>query len=109
MAKKLYDAMVVELECMLDGNKFDLLSVEQGAKKNEDGSQEPFTRVELEIPKGSGTFSRCRFSCKLPPIQLKVSEEELENGVVVILSGLKVTFISSQKEIYTKADSIQIV
>lgn len=108
MAKRLYDAMVAELENSLEGNAVDLLSIEQGVKKNEDGSQEPFTRVELEIPKGNGMFSRCRFSCKLPPIQLKVSEEELENGISVILSGVKVTFISSQKEIYTKADSVQI-
>ena len=65
--------------------------------------------MEVEIPKGNGAFSRCRFSCKLPPIQLQVSEEEIDDGVSVILSGVKVTFISSQKEIYTKAESIQIL
>ncbi len=109
MAKKLYDAMVAELDSLLDGNTYDLLSFEQGVKKNEDGSQTPFTKVEVEIPKGNGAFSRCRFSCKLPPIQLQVSEEEIDDGVSVILSGVKVTFISSQKEIYTKAESIQIL
>ena len=109
MAKKLYDAMVADVESRLDGNTFDLLSFEQGVKKNEDGSQTPFTKVEVEIPKGNGAFSRCRFSCKLPPIQLQVSEEEIDDGVSVILSGVKVTFISSQKEIYTKAESIQIL
>ncbi|RHB98804.1 hypothetical protein [Mediterraneibacter gnavus] len=107
--KKLYDAMVAELEGLLDGNTFDLLSFEQGVKKNEDGSQTPFTKVEVEIPKGNGAFSRCRFSCKLPPIQLQVSEEEIDDGVSVTLVGVQVTFISSQKEIYTKAESIQRV
>ena len=107
--KKLYDAMVAELEGLLDGNTFDLLSFEQGVKKNEDGSQTPFTKVEVEIPKGNGAFSRCRFSCKLPPIQLQVSEEEIDDGVSVTLVGVHVTFISSQKEIYTKAESIQRV
>ena len=107
--KKLYDAMVAELEGLLDGNTFDLLSFEQGVKKNEDGSQTPFTKVEVEIPKGNGAFSRCRFSCKLPPIQLQVSEEEIDDGVSATLVGVQVTFISSQKEIYTKAESIQRV
>ena len=107
--KKLYDAMVAELEGLLDGNTFDLLSFEQGVKKNEDGSQTPFTKVEVEIPKGNGAFSRCRLSCKLPPIQLQVSEEEIDDGVSVTLVGVQVTFISSQKEIYTKAESIQRV
>lgn len=109
MAKKLYDAMVADVESLLDGNTVDLISHETGVKKNEDGSQTPFTKVEVEIPKGNGAFSRCRFSCKLPPIQLQVSEEEIDDGVSVILSGVKVTFISSQKEIYTKAESIQIL
>lgn len=109
MAKKIYDAMVAELECALDGNTFDLLSIEQGVKKNDDGTQEPFTRVEVEIPKGNGVFSRCRFSCKLPPTQLTISEDELENGVSVLLSGIKVTYISAQKQIYTKADLLQLV
>lgn len=109
MAKKLYDVMVADVERRLYGNTVDLISHETGVKKNEDGSQTPFTKVEVEIPKGNGAFSRCRFSCKLPPIQLQVSEEEIDDGVSVILSGVKVTFISSQKEIYTKAESIQIL
>lgn len=108
-AKKLYDAMVAELNSLLDRNTYDLLSLEQGVKKNEDGSQTPFTKVEVEIPKGNGAFSRCRFSCKLPPTQLQVSEEEIDDGVSVTLVGVQVTFISSQKEIYTKAESIQRV
>lgn len=109
MKKGLYDAMIREVEKMLEGLEVDLLSVQQGVKKLENGVEEAFTRVEVEIPKGNGTFSRCRFSCKLPPIQLKVSEEAVEEGVSVVLSGVKVTFISTQKEIYTRADSVQLV
>ncbi len=109
MAKKIYDAMVSELEERLENNTVDLLAIEQGVKTNKDGNQEPFTRIEVEIPKGNGAFSRCRFSCKLPPIQLNVSELDLEEGTSVILSGVKVTYISAQKEIYTKADSIRLV
>jgi hypothetical protein len=109
MAKKLYDALVSELEERLENNSVDLLSIEQGVKKNKDGIQEPFTRIEVEIPKGNGAFSRCRFSCKLPPIQLNVSEVDLEEGTSVILSGVKVTYVSAQKEIYMRADSVQVV
>ena len=109
MAKKLYDAIVKELECLLDGLKVDLLSAEQGTKINEDGSQEFFTRVELEIPKGHGSFSRCRFSCKLPMKQIDVSEDDFDAGVSAILSNVKVTYISGQKEIYTKASSLELV
>ena len=109
MAKKLYDALMSELEERLENNAVDLLSIEQGVKKNKDGIQEPFTRIEVEIPRGNGTFSRCRFSCKLPPIQLNVSEVGLEEGTSVILSGVKVTYVSAQKEIYMRADRIQVV
>ncbi|MEE0812137.1 MULTISPECIES: hypothetical protein [Blautia] len=108
MAKKLYDVLIAEIENSLSGIKYELLSIEQGAKKYEDGKQEIFTRVEVEIPRGNGALSRCRFSCKLPAIQLNVSEEEIESGIWVILSGLKVTYISAQKEIFTRADSLQI-
>ncbi len=109
MSKRLYDAMTSELECFLAGVKLELLSIEQGMKKDEDGNQEPFTRVEVEIPRGSGAFSRCRFSCKLPPVKLNISEEEIESGISIVLLGVKVTYVSAQKEIYTKADSIQVV
>ena len=94
---------------MLAGLEVDLLNIEQGEKKNDNGSVETFTRVELEIPKGNGNFSRCRFSCKLPLMQLPVSEEELENGVLVELDEVKVTYISNQHDIYTKAKAIHIV
>lgn len=109
MAKRLYDAMVAELEAVLDENPVELISYETVVKKSEDGVENPCLKVEVEISKGNGVFSRCRFSCKLPPIQLNISEEEIDDGVSVVLSGVKVTFISSQKEIYTKADSIRIV
>ena len=101
--KKLYDSIIHELEMMLDGLNVDLLSIEKGEKKNDDGS------VEVEIPKGNGSFSRCRFSCKLPLTQLPVSEEELENGVSVELDEVKVTYISNQHDIYMKAKAIRIV
>lgn len=107
--KKLYDSIIHELETMLDGLNVDLLSIEKGEKKNDDGSVETFSRVEVEIPKGNGSFSRCRFSCKLPLTQLPVSEEELENGVSVELDEVKVTYISNQHDIYMKAKAIRIV
>ena len=109
MAKRLYDALISELEATLNTISVDLLSVEQGAKKNDDGSQEPFTRVEVEIPKGNGIYSRCRFFCKLPPTNLSFTQDELDNGISVTLSGVKVTFISAQHEIYTRADVIQLI
>lgn len=109
MSKRLFDIMSENLAEFLHKTPVDLLSVEQGVKKNENGSQEPFTRVEVEIPKGNGAFSRCRFSCKLPPTQFNVSEDEIESGVSVLLTGIKITYVSAQKEVYTKADDAQIV
>jgi len=109
MAKKLYDAMVQDLENVLDNFTFDLISVTDSSKKNEDGTEEKFTKVELEIPKGCSAFSRCRFSCKLPLTNLNISEDDLDNGVLVSIKGIKITYISAQKEIYTKADFIEIL
>ena len=108
MAKRLYDALMMELEKVLNETELELISVGQGVKKYEDGSEEEFTRVEVEIPKGNAAFSRCRFTCKLSPIELGLSEEEIDEGIHVILSGVKVSYISDKKVIYTKADGIRI-
>ncbi len=107
--KKLYDAIIRELETTLSEIEMELLNVEAGEKKNKDGSIETFTRLEVEIPKGNGNFSRCRFSCKIPLVQLPISEEELENGVSVKLNEVKITYISDKHDVYAKADSIQII
>lgn len=109
MAKRLYDALVAELENMLEETTVELLSIEESTKKVDDGTEEQITKAVMEIPRGNGAFSRCRFPCRLPRIQLNISEEELDEGVLVCLSGFKVTYISSQREIYTKADAIRIV
>lgn len=109
MATNLYDAIMSEVESTLAGIELELLSIEEGIKKKDDGKHELFTRVEVEIPKGNGVFSRCRFKCKLPLVQMNISEEELEEGISVTLTGLEVTYVSAQKEIYTKADGIQVV
>lgn len=109
MSKKMYDVMVSELEAMLNSVCVDLLSVEQASKKNDDGTLVPFTRLEVEIPRGNGAYSRCRFFCKLPPTNLSFTQDDLDNGISVTLSGLKVTFISAQHEIYTRADGIQMI
>lgn len=109
MAKKLYDILVSELETTLNSIDLDLLSIDQGSKKNDNGDDEPFTRLELEVPKGNGSYSRCRFFCKLPPTHLVFSESDFDSGISVNLIGLRVTFISAQHEIYTRADDIRIV
>ena len=107
MSTKLYDKLIEDLEATLSSISLDLLSVEQGVKKNDDGSQTPYTRIELEVPRGNGPFSRCRFFCKLPPTNFSFTESDLDNGISVMLVNFKVTFISAQHEIYSRADSIQ--
>ena len=107
MPKHLYDAMVSELESSLGGMVLDLISLEDGEKKNENGT-ELYTRAELEIPRGCA-FSRCRFTCKLPRWVLPLSEEELDAGVSVMVHDLKVTFISSNREIYTKGSGLKVI
>lgn len=107
MPKRLYDAMVAELESSLSGMILDLVSLEDGEKQNENGT-ELYTRAELEIPRGCA-FSRCRFTCKLPRLILPLSEEALDAGISVMVQDLKVTFISSGREIYTKGSGLQII
>lgn len=108
MGKKLYDGMVAELESSLNGMVLDLVSFEDGEKENESGI-ELFTRVELEIPRKNGTLSRCRFSCKLPRVMLPFTEDALDAGISVMIEDLRVTFISANKEIYTRGSSLRII
>ena len=109
MQKKLYDAVVSDLETFISNCVLDLLSIEHGAKKLNSGSDEPFTRLELEIPRGNGIYSRCRFSCKLPPTIFNLSAEQLDDGVRVSLTNFHVTYIGGTHEIYSKAEAVQFV
>jgi|GEM_PF-5784865 len=109
MSKLFFDAVMEEVVKKIEGLEVDLLSVEYGKKRNKDGDEEPYTRVEVEIPRGNGVLSRCRYKCKLPATKIDASDEELENGISAILIGLQVTYVSSNKEIYMKAEEIHII
>ena len=107
---KFYDAMLGNVANMLGNVKFELLSIAETEKEDENGKKEQFYRLELEVPRGFGSFSRTRFSCKVQKIKnINITEEELENGVFINLKGFQITFISSAKEVYTKAESFEII
>lgn len=101
--------MIGDLENFISNCVLELISVEHGAKKLDSGLEEPFTRLELEIPRGNGIYSRCRFSCKLPPTVFNLSAEQLDDGVRVSLTNFHVTYISGNHEIYSKAEAVQFV
>ena len=106
MKKNLFETMKQNIAETLSSTDLELLGMEEVVKENEDGTKEFSTRLELEVPKGNGIYSRCRFSCKMPYSSKHFTAEELEEGVLVTLKGLSVSYIDAKGNVYFKCESI---
>lgn len=106
MKKTIFEAMKQNVVETLSATDLELLNMEDVEKENEDGNKEFFTRLELEVPKGNGIYSRCRFSCKMPYSSKHFTAEELEEGVLVTLKGLSISYIDAKGNVYFKCESI---
>lgn len=110
--KKMYDRVLLCAEEALSGITFELMSWELKEQTKDDGTIERYTKIEVEVPRGQGEkiFQRCRFSCKLPSLDLRVTEEEIDDGVLVVIEDLKISYLSVQsREVYTKGTGLKIV
>lgn len=108
--KTLLDAMKQTTLNDLKDIAFELFAIDHGEKKDPDGKNvETFTRLHLEIPRKNGIYSKFRFSCKIiPQLEDCFTPEELENGVLIKLHGLQITYIDARGNVYFKADSFEI-
>lgn len=112
---QLYEGMK---ECFLQkletaGSELVALAEESREKKSEEGSStgtEKFVRVTAEIPRGNGSLSRCRFDVKVPDGIVKLSPQQLNEGIYeVAFENLVISFIDSARNmVYFRADDYSI-
>lgn len=92
----------------LETFSLELLGVEEVRKQNSDGTIEMQTKLELEVPKGNGMFSRVRFACKTAQTRQFDRINFDEDEVLVSLTGLKVTFVD-KGIMYLRCDAVQMI
>lgn len=111
---KMYDAISRSVSRTLKDTKFEILEVSSVEKVDaETGEIKRFLKFSVEVPRSAGTiFARCRFPIKVPvphSCDLPVTENDLEEReYFVSFNNLKISFISSAKEVYFSADSYYI-
>lgn len=109
---KMYDAISRSVSRTLKDTKFEILEVTSTEKADtETGEIKRFLKFSVEVPRSAGTtFARCRFPVKVPHTgDLPVTENDLEEReYFVSFNNLKISFVSSAKEVYFSADSFYI-
>ena len=79
------------------------------SKNKETGEITVYIRFDVEVPRGCGDISRCRFSVKVLGDKLPISEEALEQtDYVVTFQNLEISYIDDSGNVYFKADAFSI-
>jgi len=111
MAKKnLSNIMIQNTVDNLNKSQKELISVfEDSFVNKESGEVTKSVRIEAEIAKGNGEFSRCRFAVKIPNGDIKVTEAQLEDAdYAVTFENLAVSYIDSQRNVFFRADDYYV-
>lgn len=111
MKKNILDVMKLSTAKTLNGLQLDLISLEAGnTVDKETGERTDFVRVDVEVAKRNGLFSRCQFSVKIPDTtKLKVSVEELETSEYqAFFTDLSISYIDTKGNVYFKASSYDV-
>lgn len=120
MAKKLYDILIAYVEHKLESIRYEIIGSEKRRTDKRttdplDGTErivpEDSVRLEVEIPRGNGMFSRVRIKVKLLIEEFPISDTDLEEEIFTcIFRNLKITYIASTSDhsVYFKADGCRI-
>lgn len=120
MVKKLYDLLIAYVEHKLESVRYEIIGSEKRRTDKRttdplDGTErmvaEDSVRLEVEIPRGNGMFSRVRIKVKLLIDDFPISDTDLEEEIFTcIFRNLKITYIASTNDhtVYFKADGCRI-
>lgn len=110
MAKSFFEAMKRETLNSLDVCPMELIGIEEGQSTNsETGEISRFVRVDVEIPKGNGAFSRCQIRVKIPNGKMKIQPEEIETGdYTVVFENLTISYIDGKSNVYFRAENYSV-
>ena len=104
--KTVLDAMKQQTVEILSKTPLEVLSTEI-VEKETDGEKEKNIRLFIEVPREKDNiFSRLRFTAKL---NYSKQAEELEEGTLVYLEGLAISYISNSGDVFFKAESFSVL
>lgn len=108
--RTIHSALIRYAERTLNGKFLELLAISSGESTDpETGTVTPFVRLEVEVPRGNGDFSRCRFSVKVPNRKKLVSNTSLEtDNFLVSFKCLEISYIDDRKNVYFRAEDYTI-
>ncbi len=104
--KKLSDVIKKEVGKTINVLPLELLSLDYCETTDEKtGDKKQYVKAGVEVAKGSGEFSRCQFSVKIPNTTiLKVQNSDLQNSdYQIFFTDLEVSYIDSQNNFYFRA------
>lgn len=112
----LYLVMLETFAQELQSLPFEVLSSELQIKEIIDGEgkstgmTDTFLRLEVEVPRGNGILSRCRFAVKIPDGREEFTPDDLNDGIFVTFDGLTISYVdSSRRVVYFKANDYTIL
>lgn len=115
MAKKMkrrtiFQAMKSYVETTLNDTPLELLSIGTDTSVDDDtGEVSNFVQIEVEVPRGYDTLSRCRFTVKVLDGNLKVTETQLEDvEYSVKFKGLSISYIDTKGNVYFRAEDYEV-
>ncbi len=105
--KDLLQAMKENTNLDLEDITFLVLSSTDDVKTTEKG-EEAYTKLELEVGKGHGVYSKIRLTCKIPYTTKLKSYNLQDSDVYIKIPGIHVSYTTSTAA-YTKGDGLEIM
>lgn len=109
--KSIFQIMKNDTARRINSLNLELLSLEVVENVDKETNEvTKYVKVGVEVAKGSGPFSRCQFSVKIPETtKLKVTADELECAdYSVFFSDLKISYIDAKGTVYFRATSYDV-
>lgn len=104
--KTIFSALKRYAEKALTGKPLELLTISDGESTDaETGTIVPYIRLEVEVPRNSGEFSRCRFSVKVPNGKKLIENDALNTtDYLVVFKCIEISYIDDHENVYFRAE-----
>lgn len=113
--KSIYGVMLQTILEAIKEVPLELISQAEGSQEKTDKAssetyEESFVRLEVEVPRGNGSLSRCRFAVKVPSGSFKTTTDELDEVIhYVTFDDLEISYVdSARKLVYFRADNYSL-
>lgn len=111
MRRNIFEILKVTVATEINRLPLEMLGCEVVETVNrETGEVQRSVRVDVEVAKGQGKFSRCQFSVKIPDsTKVKVTAEDLEKAdYQAFFTNLVISYIDSKGTVYFRADAYDV-